>query len=319
MGCKKRRNAGEVKTIDTQASLNGRSEGVTHVIAAGGKVRGLAALTTEMVEEARLRHGTYPTATAALGRTMTAAAFLGADLKDTEKVMIEVVGDGPLGRIVAEVDAQGAVRGYVRNPQVHLPLNRSRKLDVAQAVGRGTFYVTKDMGLSYPYQGMVPLVSGEIGEDFAYYLQQSQQIPSAVAVGVLVDTDNSVRAAGGILIQLMPGAQDDEELISHIEARVQSMPLMSRAIDSGRSPLELLFTVLDGMDPRVSGEKSMAFLCSCSKERFSKGLIALGKEEITQMVDEDNGAEVVCNFCQERYLFSAYDLLALLTEAKGSE
>lgn len=287
---------------------------ISHVTAAGGLIRGLAALTTHAVEEARSRHGSYPTATAALGRTMTAAAILGADLKGSQKVMIEVIGDGPLGRVVAEVEAEGSLRAYVRNPQVHLPLNRHGKLDVAGAVGQGSFYVTKDLSLNQPYRGMIPLISGEIGEDFAYYLQQSEQTPSAVAVGVLVDSDNSVRASGGLAIQLLPGGAEETELVEEIERRVQSMPMISRAIDNGMPPIELVMGILKGFDPKVIGERTLDFNCPCSKERFSRGLIALGKDEVMAMITEDEGAEAICNFCNERYQFTVGDLYGLIKE-----
>ena len=294
----------------------GARDGVIHVTAAGGKIRGLAALTTGLVEEARERHGTYPTASAALGRTMTATAVLGAGLKGQEKVMTQVIGDGPLGRVVAEVNAEGAMRAYVENPRVHLPLNRRRKLDVAGAVGNGTFHVTKDLGLREPYHGMVPLISGEIGEDFAYYLRTSEQTPSAVALGVLVDTDNSVRAAGGVVIQLMPGAAEDAVLVDEIERRFASMPMVSRAIDNGVLPIDLLRGILEGLEPRVVGSRPLIFKCSCSKERFGRALIALGAEELRDMIAVDKGAELICHFCSERYEFDEEGLRRLLEEAE---
>ncbi len=290
---------------------------VIHVTAADGRIRGLAALTTQVVEEARSRHGTYPTASAALGRTITATVMLGADLKEAQKVMTEVIGDGPLGRVVAEIDSSGSVRGYVQNPHVHLPLNKQRKLDVAGAVGSGRFYVTQDLGLREPYRGMVPLVSGEIGEDFAYYLKQSQQTPAAVALGVLVDPDNSIRASGGIVVQLMPGAVEETELVDEIERRTLSMPMVSRAIDNGMLPIELLNGILEGLNPRMVGTRQLDFHCSCSKERFGRGLIALGRAEIKDMIKEDGGAELVCHFCSERYDFSAEDLFSLITEIES--
>jgi len=294
----------------------GTSDSVIHVTAAEGKIRGLAALTTGVVDEARARHGAYPTASAALGRTMTATAIMGASLKGSQKVMTEVVGDGPLGRIVAEATADGAIRAYVQNPRVHLPLNRRKKLDVAAAVGSGTFYVTKDLGMREPYRGMVPLISGEIGEDFAYYLRKSEQIPSAVALGVLVDPDNSVRAAGGIVIQLLPGAADDAQLVAEIERRFESMPMLSRAIDNGVLPIELLEGILEGLSPRIVGERPLVFRCTCSQQRFSRALIALGPAELADMIKKDKGAELVCHFCNERYYFTEDDLRLLLEECR---
>lgn len=231
--------------------------------------------------------------------------------------MVEIVADGPLGRIVAEANALGELRGYVRHPHVHLPLNAVGKLDVAKAVGKGSLYVTKDLGLREPYRGMVPLVSGEIAEDFAYYLNTSEQTPSACILGVLVDTDNSVRAAGGILIQLMPGAQDDEALVQKVEGGVRTMPALSRAIDEGSHPLELLFRVLDGLEAKLAGERPLAFRCNCSKERFSRGLVALGAEELEDIIASQGGAELVCHFCSEAYDVSEDELRALIAEIQS--
>ena len=242
-----------------------KDDALYHVTAAEGRIRALAALTTATVEEARWRHDLYPTAAAALGRTLTGTALLGAALKGRERLMVEIVADGPLGRIVAEANALGELRGYVRHPHVHLPLNAVGKLDVAKAVGKGSLYVTKDLGLREPYRGMVPLVSGEIAEDFAYYLNTSEQTPSACILGVLVDTDNSVRAAGGILIQLMPGAQDDEALVQKVEGGVRTMPALSRAIDEGSHPLELLFRVLDGLEAKLAGSVRSRFAAIAPK------------------------------------------------------
>lgn len=285
-----------------------------HVTAAQGRIRALAALTTATVEEARWRHDLFPTAAAALGRTLTGAALLGASLKDQEKLMVEIAGDGPLGRIVAEANASGELRGYVQHPHVHLPLNDAGKLDVAQAVGKGTFHVTKDLGLREPYRGMIPIVSGEIAEDFAYYLNVSEQTPSACILGVLVAPDNRVRAAGGILIQLMPGAQEDEELIQRIELGIHKMPALSRAIDEGRSPIDLLFDLLEGLEANIVRQRPLAFRCPCSKERFSRGLIALGQEELEAMIESQGGAELVCHFCGEAYDVTEDELRALIAE-----
>jgi len=291
-------------------------DGVTHVTAAGGRLRGLAALTTATVEEARRRHDTHPTATAALGRTITATAMLAAGMKNSDKVMTEILGDGPLGGIVAEVDAFGKARGYVQNPHVHLPLNKKGKLDVAGAVGKGKFCVTKDFGLREPYRGVVPLISGEIAEDFAYYLSTSEQTPSATALGVLVDPDHSVRAAGGILIQLLPGAAEDHGLVEELERRIASMPMLSRAIDNGVRPIDLLYGVLEGLQPKTLEHRPLTFSCSCSKERFGRGLVALGEAELKDIIDKDGSAELVCHFCNESYHFTHEELESLLDEAR---
>lgn len=283
--------------------------------AAAGRIRGLAVFSTGSVEEARRRHDLYPTAAAALGRTMTAAAILGASLKGEEKVMLEVVGDGPLGRVVAEMSASGDLRGYVQHPHVHLPLNRAGKLDVGGAVGKGHLYVTKDLGLREPYRGVVPLVSGEIGEDFAHYLQVSEQTPSAVALGVLVETDNSIRAAGGIAVQLLPGA--DDALATALEERMRSLAGISREIDRGVSPEAILREVLAGFDPKEVGRTEIAFRCACSKERFARGLVALGPGELREIVKTQGDAELVCHFCAEVYPFTASELRALIEEIEA--
>lgn len=294
------------------------TDALYHVTARAGGIRALAALTTWTAEEARRRHDLFPTAAAALGRTLTGTALLAAGLKGNEKLMVEILGDGPLGRIVAEANAEGDVRGYVQHPHVHLPLNAAGKLDVAGAVGKGHFYVTKDLGLKEPYRGMVPLISGEIAEDFAYYLNVSEQTPSACVLGVLVDPDNSVRAAGGLLIQLMPGARDDESLVVQLERGLRAMPALSRAIDEGTHPLELLLQALDGLEPKVVGERMLAFRCNCSKERFSRGLIALGAEELRDIVKTQGEAELVCHFCQERYQVGEDELRELIVQIENS-
>lgn len=292
----------------------GERDNLVHMTAAGGLVRALAALTTQTVETARRRHGAYPTAAAALGRALTGAALLGASLKGQERVMLEIIGDGPLGKVVAESDARGHLRGYVANPHVHLPPNAQGKFDVAKAVGAGHLYVIKDLGLKEPYRGTVPLISGEIAADLAYYLNVSEQTPSACILGVLVDPEGYVRAAGGILIQLMPGAQEDEELIGRLEERIAKMPALSWSIDEGRKPCELLLDLLEGMEPERLFERPLEFRCFCSKERLSRGLFALGKEELEEILRTQGRAELVCHFCGERYEFSESELAALIAE-----
>jgi len=295
-----------------------QGDGLVHVTAAGGKIRALAALTTRTVDEARRRHDAYPTAAAALGRTLTGAALLGASLKGDERLMIEIVGDGPLGRIVAEANARGHLRGYVHEAHVHLPANSQGKLDVSGAVGTGHLYVVKDLAMKEPYRGMVPLVSGEIAEDLAYYLNVSEQTPSACILGVLVDPEGFVRAAGGLLIQLMPGAEEDEGLIGRLEERIAAMPALSWAIDEGRHPLDLLCEVLEGMEPKRLSERPLEFRCSCSKERMSRGLVALGKAELEEIVRTQGEAELVCHFCAERYHVTESELRALIAETEAT-
>ena len=268
------------------------------------------------MEEARQRHGLWPTATAALGRAMTGAALLAATLKGEEELTLQLVGDGPLGRVVVVASATGAVRGYVEHPEVHLPLKADGHLDVGGAVGQGELLVIRDLGLKEPYVGRVPLVSGEIGEDLAYYLAHSEQIPSAVALGVLVDVDGRARAAGGLMIQLMPGHR--EETVAAVEQAVQRLPALSRSIDGGRGPRQLAEEHLGALGIRWLAERPLRFACTCSRERFERGLVALGPEELRALLEEQGEAETVCRFCAAQYLFDREDLERLLREASGS-
>ncbi|MCC2684765.1 MAG: heat-shock protein Hsp33 [Paenibacillaceae bacterium] len=268
-------------------------------------MRAIAASTTGIVEELRRRHDTTPTATAALGRTVTAALMMGAMMKGEERLTVQIKGGGPIGQIVADANAKGEVRGYVDEPGVDLPLNARGKLDVAGAVGtEGYLYVTKDLGLKEPYRGSVPIVSGELGEDFTYYFAKSEQTPSAVALGVLVDVDRTVKAAGGLIIQLLPGVDEDE--IAEIERQVANMPPITQLIDRGDTIEQIVEQLLDS--PQILQRMDARFQCQCSRERVRGTLIGLGKQEITDMLEEDGKAEVVCHFCNETYVFSKEDL-----------
>lgn len=293
------------------------SEYVLHATAADSKIRALAAVTTGIVDEVRARQNLLPTASAALGRTMTATAMLGAMLKGKEKVTVQVICNGPIEQIVADADAQGNLRGYVQNPCVHFPLNKAGKLDVKRAVGEGNLWVIRDLGLKEPYRGGVPLISGEIGEDFANYFARSEQTPSIVALGVLVEKDNSVRAAGGLILQLLPNA--GEELTATLEQRAARIPAISRMVDSGKTPEELIHMIIGDLNPRPLKRLPLRFSCSCSRERYEAALISLGPEELQDMITEQGGAELVCRFCQEVYHFSRQELETLLKEAKNRE
>lgn len=281
----------------------------------GGKIRVFAARTTVLVKELRQRHDTYPTATAALGRTLTAGVIMGAMLKGNEKLNIQVKGDGPLGRIVVDANADGEVRGYVDNPHVHLPSNAAGKLDVAGAVGRnGQLYVTKDLGLKDPYKGSVPIVSGELGEDFTYYFAVSEQTPSAVGLGVLVDTDNSVLHAGGFIVQVLPGLSDEE--LTKLEKAVGSMPPVTALLDQGETPEDLLRWIVGDGDLQIHDTMELKFKCFCSVDRIEQTLISLGQDELEQIIEEDGKAEVVCQYCNEAYQFDRGQLEELLEQAK---
>lgn len=288
---------------------------VIRATAGDGAIRAFAAATTGLVEEARKRHGTLPTASAALGRVLTAAAMMGITLKGEDTLTLRIVGDGPLGAVVAVADASGAVRGYVQEPLIHLPSKAARKLDVGSAVGKnGMVYVTKDLGLKEPYTGSVPLVSGEIAEDLSYYFTVSEQIPTAVALGVIIETDNSVRAAGGFMVQLLPGAE--EGTVQKLEENIQAMPPVSQLVDEGLSPEEILNKVLKGFEVTVHEKLPLKFYCGCSRERLEKILISLGKEELKSMLREQGQAELTCHFCADRYHFTKEDLERLLEEIK---
>ncbi|ALA40090.1 MULTISPECIES: Hsp33 family molecular chaperone HslO [Paenibacillus] len=279
-----------------------------------GRVRAFAVRTTQLVEELRRRHDTYPTATAALGRTLTAGAIMGSMLKGKERLTIQVKGDGPIGQIVVDANAVGEVRGYVTEPHVHLPSNSMGKLDVAGAVGtEGFIHIIKDLGLKEPYRGSTPIISGELGEDFTYYFAKSEQTPSAVGLGVLVDTDNTVIVAGGFIIQLLPGLNDDE--ITAIENAVSSIPPVTALLDQGLELDEMLRWMLP--DVRILDELDIHFQCECSRERVEKTLISLGESELEQLIEEEGQAEVVCHFCNEAYQFNKDELQNLLDQAKS--
>ncbi|MGM7637402.1 Hsp33 family molecular chaperone HslO [Bacillus sp. Hm123] len=284
-------------------------------LAFDGQVRAYAANTTETVGEAQSKHYTWPTASAALGRTMTVGAIMGAMLKGEEKLTIKLQGGGPIGLILVDANAKGEVRGYVTNPQTHFDLNQHGKLDVQRAVGTdGMLSVVKDVGLRDHFTGQTPIVSGEIGEDFTYYFASSEQVPSAVGVGVLVNPDNSILAAGGFIIQIMPGASD--ETITHIEEKITNMTPISKLIEQGLTPEEILFYILGEENVRILEEMPLSFKCTCSKERFGNAIIGLGKTEIEEMITEEGQAEAQCHFCNETYLFTEDELKQMKEEAK---
>lgn len=274
----------------------------------GGQLRAFAANTTEIVDELRRRHGATPLAAAALGRTATAGVMMGAMLKGEERLTIQVKGDGPLGQIVVDANAHGEVRGYVDNPDVDLPLNERGKLDVRSGVGEGTLYVIKDLGLKEPYRGSVPLVSGELAEDFTYYFSKSEQTPSAVALGVLIDVDYSVKSSGGFILQIMPGMTDEE--IGEIEMRLSKLPPITSMLESGASLEQILSSIADSVE--VLERTEIRFQCKCSRERVEATLISLGRDEIEKMMLEDGKAEVVCHFCNETYEYNGAELHSLM-------
>lgn len=287
---------------------------VVRAVAAGTSVKALVARTTRLCEEARRRHDTYPTATAALGRLLTAACMEGMNLKGDDRLTIRIEGDGPLGPLVAVSRPDGQVKGYVAEPHVHLPLRPDGKLNVGGAVGKGMLYIAKDLGLKEPYTGSVPLVSGEIAEDLTQYYAVSEQTPSVVALGVLVDVDHSVKGAGGFLVQLMPGATED--LIGKLEQNIAGLPAVSHFFAAGHSPEELLELVLQGFDCQILARQPLMFACDCSRTKLEEVLASLGTEELRALAEEQGGAEVRCHYCNEVYRFSPEDLSRLIREMK---
>lgn len=289
------------------------SDYLVRALAFNGSVRAFAVRTTDTIGEAQRRHQTWPTASAALGRSMTAAVMMGAMLKGEDKLTVKVEGKGPIGPMIIDSNAKGEVRGYVTNPQTHFDLNEQGKLDVRRAVGdEGTLTIVKDLGLRDFFTGQVPIVSGELGEDFTYYFTVSEQVPSAVGLGVLVNPDNSILAAGGFVIQLMPGA--DDETITIIEEHLGKMKPVSTMIERGLTPEELLFEILGKENVQILDSMPVAFECNCSKDRFGSAIISLGESEIRDMISEDGGAEASCHFCMETYNYSVDELESFIDE-----
>ena len=276
------------------------SDYIVRGIAADGQIRAFAAVTTQTVETAREDHNTSPVATAALGRLLTAAGMMGAMMKGEKDVLtLQIKADGPLGGITVTADSQGNVKGYVGNPQVLLHANAKGKLDVAKAVGQGFLNVIKDMGLKEPYSGQTMLQTGEIAEDLTYYFATSEQVPSSVGLGVLMERDNTVRQAGGFIVQLMPFAQ--EETIAKLEANLSKITSVTALLDQGDGPEDLLRRLLGNLDLEITDHLPVRFHCSCSKERVEKALISIGSKELQEMIDEGKPVELNCHFCNTNY------------------
>lgn len=281
-----------------------------------GSIRVFSAVTTELANRAFNIHHTYPTATAALGRTLTAAAIMGSDLKNEgDNITIQFRGDGPLGIMIAVTNEKSEVRGYVENPYVDLPLNKKGKLDVGGAVGKGRLSVIRDLGLKEPYIGQVPIVTGEIADDLTYYYAASEQIPTAVGLGVLVDTDGSVLHSGGFMIQLMPGTE--EKTAEILEEKMKQLPPVTKMLQDGMDARDILFYVTDGFDILMQNQAvTPKYHCPCSVERMEKALISIGKEELQNLIDEQGEAELSCQFCDNKYKFTKEELENLLKSAK---
>ncbi|MBO4515029.1 MAG: Hsp33 family molecular chaperone HslO [Lachnospiraceae bacterium] len=281
--------------------------------AADAQIRAFACTTRDTVEAARAAHNTSPVITAALGRLLSAGVMMGSMLKGDDLLTLQVKGDGPVKGITVTADSMGHVKGYPIVPDVILPANSIGKLDVSGAVGAGTLTVIKDMGLKEPYSGQVALQTGEIAEDLTYYFAASEQVPSCVGLGVLMEKNNTVRQAGGFIVQLMPFAT--EEVISRLEENIKGLPSVTTMLDQGKTPEEILGTVLDGLDLQVTDQGLAAFQCDCSKERVERALISIGKAELQSMIDDGKEVEVSCQFCGKQYSFQPEELIRLRERA----
>ncbi|WP_283674572.1 Hsp33 family molecular chaperone HslO [Butyricicoccus sp. Marseille-Q5471] len=291
------------------------SDTLLRALARNAGIQITAAVTTELVERARQIHKTLPVATAALGRTLTATAMMGSQLKvDDGSITVQFKGNGPLGAIVCVGDSDGYVRGYLQNPACDLPLRADGKLAVGAGVGRGYLMVIKDIGLKEPVTGTVALVNGEIAEDLTRYFAESEQIPSACALGVLVDTDQSVKCAGGYLVQLMPGIQDAD--IDRLEANLAKAESMTSMLDHGMTLEEIVQTVLDGFEVEFLQSDAIGYRCACTRDKVTRALISMGREELSQMAGEQEVSEVTCQFCDKVYAFTGDELREILRQAE---
>ena len=288
---------------------------IIRATAANDQIRAFAAVTTQMVETAREHHNTSPVATAALGRLLTAGAMMGAMMKGEKDVLtLQIKAGGPLQGITVTADSQGNVKGYVGNPDVCIPANSKGKLDVAGAVGPGFLNVIKDMGLKEPYSGQVMLQTCEIAEDLTYYFATSEQVPSAVGLGVLMNKNNTVRQAGGFIVQLMPFAE--EEVISRLEQNVQKINSVTSLLEEGHTPESLLEKVLEGFEMQINEKTDTRFHCNCTRERVEKALISIGRKELNEMIQEGKPIEMNCHFCNTNYTFTVEEMKEILRKCK---
>ncbi len=287
---------------------------IVRASAADGQIRAFAATTRELVEKARTIHNTSPVASAALGRLLTGAAMMGGMMKGRADVLtVQIMGDGPIGNITVTADSMARVKGFVQNPEVMLPASPEGKLDVGGAVGKGMLRVIRDLGLKEPYVGEIELISGEIAEDFTYYFAASEQIPSSVALGVLMNRDNTVAQAGGFIIQLMPDAT--EEVISHLEQKLTEVTAVSGLLEEGMTPEEILEYIFDGFGLKILDKIPAGYYCNCSKERVEKALISIGRKELDAMIADGEPITTNCQFCGSHYTFSVEELKELAENA----
>lgn len=287
---------------------------IVRATAADNQVRAFAATTRELVEIAREHHNTSPVATAALGRLLTAGSMMGAMMKnESDMLTLQIRGDGPIGGITVTADSKANVKGYVNNPNVILPA-KNGKLDVAEAVGIGLIQVIKDMGLKEPYVGQTILVTSEIAEDLTYYFANSEQVPSSVGLGVLMEKDNTVRCAGGFIIQMMPFAE--EKTIAQIEENLKNVTSVTSMLDQGLTPEELLEKLLGNVGLEITDTIPTQFSCNCSKERVEQAVVSIGKKDIQEMIEEGKDIEVKCHFCNSAYNYTVEDLKRIIKRSK---
>lgn len=287
---------------------------IVRATAANAQIRAFACTTRGLVETAREAHNTSPVMTAALGRLLSAGAMMGTMLKgENDLLTLQIRGDGPGRGLTVTADPKGMVKGYPIVPDVILPANAVGKLDVAGAMGKGNLCVIKDMGLKEPYVGQVALQTGEIAEDLTYYFATSEQVPSCVGLGVLMERDNTVKQAGGFIIQLMPFTE--EEVIEKLEQNLSKVASVTSMLEAGKTPEDILYTVLDGLEVEILQTSETGFACNCSKERIEKALISIGKTDIKEMIDDGEPIEVKCHFCNTGYVFTVEELKAIYHKA----
>lgn len=288
---------------------------IVRATAANNQVRAFAATTRDLVEHARQAHNTSPVATAALGRLLTGGAMMGSMMKNEKDMLtIQIQCDGPIEGLTVTADVNGNVKGYVNNPNVMLPPSAKGKLDVANALGLGVMNVIKDMGLKEPYLGQTILVTSEIAEDLTYYFTTSEQVPSSVGLGVLMEKDNTVKQAGGFIIQVMPFVED--EVVSKLEANIAKIDSVTEMLEKGYTPEKILETVLEGMEVEFTDILPAKFDCNCSKERVEKALISIGRKDIQEMIDDGETIEMNCHFCNTNYHFTVEELKEIIKKSR---
>lgn len=288
---------------------------IVRATAANTQIRAFAATTKEMVEEARRVHNTSPVATAALGRLLTAGSMMGSMMKNEKDILtLQIKSGGPIGGLTVTADSKGDVKGYVNHPEVMLPPNKDGKLDVGGAIGVGLLNVIKDMGLKEPYVGQTVLQTSEIAEDLTYYFATSEQVPSSVGLGVLMEKDNTVKQAGGFIVQVMPFIE--EEVLNQLEENIKRISSVTAMLDKGYTPEQILEEVLAGLDVEFTDTIPTRFYCNCSKERVEKAIVSIGKKDIEEMIRDNKDIEVNCHFCSTAYKFSVDELKEIIKRSK---